>query len=329
MMETRAMQAAPLISVIMPACNAAPHIGEAIRSLLDQSFDAFEVLVIDDGSTDDTARIAASFADPRVRVFRHPVNLGIAAATNLGMAMARGDLLARLDADDTAMPDRLATQWAFMRDRGDITVVGSDMTLFGAADGDTDAPAEDGRIKACFLAAAGNVFNPTACFRRDFVLSRAVRYNPAYAAAEDLAFWIDCMRAGARFANIKRPLVRWRTHGTGLTGSARRFLPRIMTELCADFFPWLPRHDVVPLARLLAGADLTRTAADQALASCTKATVPHPSVFGEDRALVTAIVRARAEALAAALRAPPPRLPPNPGNAAGRGARIDPPQGQG
>ena len=83
---------------------------------------------------------------------------------------------------------------------------------------------------------------------------------------------------------------------------------------------------MVPLARLLAGADLTRAAADQALAGCAKATVPHPSVFGEDRALVAAIVRARAEALAAALRAPAGVIgSPNPGIAAGRGRELTPP----
>jgi hypothetical protein len=210
--------------------------------------------------------------------------------------------LARIDADDIAMPDRLATQWAFMRDRPEITVVGSDMATFGANNINTDVPEHDAQIKALFFAAAGNILNPTSCFRKEFVFANNIKHNPSYSAAEDLAFWIDCMRAGAQFANIKQLLVRYRIHGNNLTRSAKPFLSRILTGLAGDFFPWLTHHEAVALARLLVGGNFTLANASETLTACTRAITRHASVFGEDRKVLSAVVDGRAKVLSAALQ---------------------------
>ena len=102
----------PEITVAMPAYNAASHLLEAIESILAQSFEDFELLVVDDGSTDNTLALAQSCADKRVRVERLPANKGRATARNMAMGRARGRYLAWMDADDIAMPHRLEAQYA-------------------------------------------------------------------------------------------------------------------------------------------------------------------------------------------------------------------------
>src|SRR5258708_35322571 len=111
--------AAPAVSVIIPVLNAAPYLGEAIRSILAQSFDDLELIVVDDGSDDGSQDVAALCreADHRVRLAflerDHRTRSG-ARASNVGLDMARGDFIARMDADDVAPPDRLAVQLAWL-----------------------------------------------------------------------------------------------------------------------------------------------------------------------------------------------------------------------
>src|SRR2546425_11594525 len=101
---------APRVTVLMSVCNAAPFIAEATESILGQSFGDFELLVIDDGSTDGSADIVAGYADPRVRIIRNGRNVGLTRSLNHGLAAARGELIARQDADDVARRERLARQ---------------------------------------------------------------------------------------------------------------------------------------------------------------------------------------------------------------------------
>src|SRR5436190_24284433 len=102
----------PRISVLMPAFNAGKYIGEAISSVLKQTFTDFELLVINDGSTDDTEKVICSFTDQRIKLINQ-TNKGIAAALNKGLAEAKAPLIARFDADDICLPQRLAVQHDF------------------------------------------------------------------------------------------------------------------------------------------------------------------------------------------------------------------------
>lgn len=104
----------PLISVVMPVYNGANLVREAIRSILDQTFRDFEFIIVDDGSTDDTASIIKSFDDPRIQFISLDINRGISHALNLGISMASGKMVARIDSDDMAMPQRLERQLTFM-----------------------------------------------------------------------------------------------------------------------------------------------------------------------------------------------------------------------
>ena len=113
------------VTVLMPMYNAARHLRAAIESILAQTFTDFELLIVNDGSTDDSGAIARSYGDPRIRIVDHERNLGVAPALNHGLEVATGDLVARQDADDRALPTRLAEQVAVMRSRSELALLGS------------------------------------------------------------------------------------------------------------------------------------------------------------------------------------------------------------
>lgn len=113
----------PLITVLMPVYNSAAFLSEAIESILNQTFKSFEFLIIDDCSTDTSLSIIKSFSDKRIRVIQNNRNLGISTSLNLGIAMARGEVIARMDADDISSPDRLSVQYDFIMNHPDVGMV--------------------------------------------------------------------------------------------------------------------------------------------------------------------------------------------------------------
>ncbi len=278
----------PQISVIMPAYNAADFVAEAVRSILAQTFAKFEIIIIEDRSTDSTRAIVKSFTDERILVAENPANLGEAASFNVGMELARGDFLARFDADDIAESNRLKVQYEFMIARPDVTICGSDVDCFGELTGLTDVPPNDGDIKANFMIATANIMNPTAFIRRKFIMERRCRANPDYAMASDLAFWIECMRQGAVFANIKKPLIRYRTRERNRGGQPNPALREILGGLALDFFPSLSRNEALDMVRIFVVEPMTLNSNDasRTVAACRKALFDDTSHFGENRTLL-------------------------------------------
>ena len=118
------------VSVVIPAHNVAPYIEQALRSILPQSLWDFEILLVDDGSTDDTAAIVAGMTDPRIRLIQQQ-KTGIVGALNHGLDLAMGSLIARLDGDDVMTPGRLAAQVAFLESHPEALACGTDYELFG------------------------------------------------------------------------------------------------------------------------------------------------------------------------------------------------------
>lgn len=113
----------PKVSLIIATYNRAALLPRAVNSVLSQTCDDYEIIIVDDCSTDDTQDVIRTFADPRVRPFRHEVNRGAAAARNTGIAQARGDYIAFLDDDDECTPNRLADQVSVLNSRPDVGMV--------------------------------------------------------------------------------------------------------------------------------------------------------------------------------------------------------------
>lgn len=121
----------PTVSVLMPAYNVEKYIGEAIESILNQTYKDFEFIIIDDCSTDNTWKIIQTYAntDKRIRIFRNNLNLKICACLNIGINNARGRYIARMDGDDWSMPDRLEKQLNFLKKNESIGIVGGSVFI--------------------------------------------------------------------------------------------------------------------------------------------------------------------------------------------------------
>ena len=120
----------PRVSVILPAYNAEAYLKEAIDSILNQTFPDFQLIVINDCSTDGTEEIIRQYADPRLVPVKNEKNLGIAATLNRGLSLAQGDYIARMDADDISLPHRLERQVAYLDAHPDIAVLGTNVETF-------------------------------------------------------------------------------------------------------------------------------------------------------------------------------------------------------
>jgi glycosyltransferase involved in cell wall biosynthesis len=203
----------PAVSVILPTYNRAALLGRAIRSVLGQSYTDFELLVIDDGSTDETSNVVADFRDRRIRYISLAHNTGAGAARNVGIRMARGKFLAFQDSDDEWLPSKLVKQMsAFERGSVRLGMVYSDMQKI-LGDG-----------TATYFAApsvpSNRLINPTirfyqvcnlgiqsAVIKREY-LDAAGHFNESLPAFEDLEMFIRLSRQ-CEFYRLREPLVRY------------------------------------------------------------------------------------------------------------------------
>jgi len=201
---------APQISVLLPVHNGARFVGAAIDSVLAQSFGDFELLVVDDGSTDDTREIVRGCPDARVRLHVNERRTGVASALNRGLPLARGRYLARMDADDCCDPDRFSTQVQYLQDNPRTFLVGSGYRLAGNGR-EVRLPHDDAQIRF-HLSRFNCISHPTVMFRLDEFRRHGLGFDPAFRHAEDYACWVRCSRLGLKLANVPRPLVTYRRH---------------------------------------------------------------------------------------------------------------------
>lgn len=205
---------APRVTVLMPVFNAAKYVREAIESILDQTFDDFEFLIIDDGSTDATPSVIRSFHDPRIRVRRHEQNLGLVATLNEGLHLAKADLVARMDADDISHPDRLEKQLALVDGNPDVVLVGSDVDIIdqnGKTISYEPKPTDPDAIRL-ILSVICPIAHSTVLFRKESVL-KIGGYANLY-VAEDYELWTRLADEGD-LSNLPLPLLKYRINPEG------------------------------------------------------------------------------------------------------------------
>ena len=210
---------APSISVVVPAYNAAEWITETLESVLSQSALPDEVIVVDDGSTDDTAEQAAR-VDPFVRVIRQE-NRGAPGAYNRGFAEASSDCVAMCPADDRWQPEKIEWQRSVLRDNPDVDIVFGGAEFFGCRTGGFPRPPTSGRLaRADFLPELYQrclIPAPTAVVRRR-LHEQLGRFREDI-AIEDYEFWLRALTGGAVFYFDERLLVMLRQHETNLGSS--------------------------------------------------------------------------------------------------------------
>ncbi len=235
MTSNRLIQA-PLVSVLMPARNAADYIGDAIRSVLEQSLTDFELLIFDDGSSDDTTAIAREFEaiDRRVRCFRRP-HRGRVATLNELIGCARAPFLARANADDVSLPDRLTEQVRFLRRSPWCAAVGAALVLIdgsGTELGVASPPLEHESIDGAALGGRSALHHPASTFRADAIFD-AGGYRRYAHPAEDLDL---SLRLGEtrKLANLPDPFIATRQHGASVAAKAGDELIAAARKLCID-----------------------------------------------------------------------------------------------
>jgi glycosyltransferase involved in cell wall biosynthesis len=221
----------PRVSVFVPVWNRAHVLGETLASVLAQSFTDFELLVVDDGSSDGSPDVAKAVDDPRVRVVVHERNRGIPATRNHGLELARGEYLAVVDSDDVSHPERLALQVAWLDAHPDVAALGSWALRTDASGRRVQAPllrpTEPRTLRGRMLFASC-FKSPTMMARTDVL--RRYGYREELVLASDIDLWAR-VSAQHALANLPRFLVRYREGGVSHRSDApRAAMRRIIAE---------------------------------------------------------------------------------------------------
>jgi glycosyltransferase involved in cell wall biosynthesis len=209
------MQATPTISCVTCVYNAAPYICETIESILGQTLRDLEYIVINDGSTDDSLAKIEKYAakDARIRLVSRE-NKGIVESANEGLALARGQFLARIDSDDVAAPTRFERQAQYLREHSECVAVGSRLQMidpYGSPLDVSDHKLSHDEIERELLSGSGWALSQPAVMMRREAVVRLGGYRKQYECSEDLDLSLRLAEVG-KLANLPDPLTKWRRH---------------------------------------------------------------------------------------------------------------------
>jgi glycosyltransferase involved in cell wall biosynthesis len=227
------------VSIIIPTYNRAGLVDGAIRSVLDQSYADWELIVIDDASTDDTKQIIERYTlrDPRIRYIRQPKNLGISSTRNKGIAEAHGTYIAMLDSDDVWIDkEKLAKQIAFLETHPDYVLVGTWIQTIdtkGSVLKDVRFSTDDHDIRRHIL--SHNQFAQSSVLFRKNAIGDG--YDPALVVNEDYDLWLTIGTKG-KFANISEYMTGYRVHDSNIIRKKRLLAARLHLTIIAKY-----RHD--------------------------------------------------------------------------------------
>ena len=198
----------PLISVVIPVYNAESFLQETIDSILCQTFTDFELLVMDDGSTDNSPAIAQSYTDPRVKYIPCPHDF--IGTLNRGLELSNSKYIALIDHDDMMVSYRLKTQYEFMEANSEIAACGGYSLSFGNYSREEEVPLEHQEIIQTMLLHSP-ILNPTGFIRRKVLADNHIKYKRGYSYSTDYKLWSEIAKKG-KLANIPQILTLYRVH---------------------------------------------------------------------------------------------------------------------
>jgi glycosyltransferase involved in cell wall biosynthesis len=204
------MNSDPRISVILPVYNGGEFICDAIESILAQTFQNFELIIIDDGSTDNSAEKLSTFTDPRIVLLSNEKNRGLVETLNRGIAAAKGEYIARMDADDISRPERFEAQISFLEKNSGIGVCGTWMYMIHNETVYKHRYLTNELISAALLF-TNPIVHPSVMMRRSVFLDRTKAYDTAFPHGEDYALWVSLL-GKTGFAVLDTPLIEYRAH---------------------------------------------------------------------------------------------------------------------
>lgn len=206
----------PRVSILMPVYNVAAYLREAMDSMLAQTYTDFELIVLDDCSPDNSAEILDTYTDPRIVRYRGEKNVGLSNVLNVGMQLARGEYIARMDSDDLSTPERLAVQVAYLDAHPEIDLCSCGMELFGAKKEVwvRENNPEDVKITALFHSP---ILHASSVWRRASFERVGLRFQQEMVPAEDYDMWTRAMAAGLKLVNIPHVMYKYRIHPSQVT----------------------------------------------------------------------------------------------------------------
>jgi len=207
----------PKVSVIMPVYNAGLYLHRAVSSILSQTFQDFEFLVIDDGSTDGSQEVVRSFSDKRIRFIQNSQNTGVASTLNKGLNLASSKYIARMDGDDISAPTRLISQVALLERKCHLGICGAWVrTLDCNGKGHVIRFPRDAETIRSFILFNNPLNHPVVMMRKSLIEKYQLRYDQSCLAAQDYEFWSRCL-ACFDAENIPKALLTWRINKAGMT----------------------------------------------------------------------------------------------------------------
>lgn len=223
----------PLISVIMPVYNGEQFIRETIDSVLNQTYQNFEFIIVNDGSVDSTQQIISSYDDKRIVPLNLTRNQGVSNARNRGTDLSKGEFIAFCDADDLYDSGRLQTQLDFLTSNPTVDVCGSYFMVFeNGQEKLIKHPITDQEIKEHFF--TGNCIGQPSVMGKSGVF-REYKYNPELQASEDYDLWARMATGGVVFANLPYPLVKYRLHPAQASKTKGRLLHVTSKIVCTNY----------------------------------------------------------------------------------------------
>ncbi|CAM3764211.1 glycosyltransferase family 2 protein [Parendozoicomonas haliclonae] len=243
---THAQQA--LVSIIVPAFNAEQHIEECLLSLVQQTWGNLEIIVVDDGSTDNTATIVEQLKNqyPIISLYKKE-NSGVSSARNLGLSIAKGVYIAMQDADDVSLPERIEKQVCYL-EANNLALCGCGLSIFGGRKArDKLYPATDQELKGNFLTFGRTIAGPALLYKKQ--LAGSISFDESLSYGEDFDFvlrltFLDGNKAG----NIQECLYRYRKHGAQATEKLeyknRDNLVCVFNNFFLGYYPGLKLEDV-------------------------------------------------------------------------------------
>lgn len=219
------------ISVVMSVHNGELYLQESIESILGQTFRDFEFIIINDASTDRSRQVIESYNDSRIRLINNEENLGLTRNLNKGIDLATGKYVARMDADDIAMPQRFAHQFAFLESHPDYGLCSTWARTFGAYDIPLNFPTRDEKLKCCLLF-QNPIVHPTVMFRTNVV--RDVRYDESLRVAQDFDLW-HRIAQHTRIACLPEYLLMYRVHNSSTSATKSEAQEKVRNDIFKSY----------------------------------------------------------------------------------------------
>lgn len=285
----------PTLSILMPVYKTATYLQEAIDSMLSQSFSDFELIVLDDCSPDNAEEILDRYDDPRIVRYIGTQNHGLAHVLNIGMDMARGKYVARMDSDDISLPERFETQIYYLESHPDVDLCSCGMKLFGAKDGTwvRESDPEMVKITALFFSP---ILHASSVWRKDSFDRCSLRFKQEMVPAEDYDLWCRALVHGLRMVNLPDCLYLYRIRPDQATENTERTSSKeidVRKDFLHSVFPSATAADIDSFSKLNALVDPERF---KTLSSCLLATNRQTAFFDEGK--LSAQLEKRRQALA-------------------------------